>query len=161
MNRQPSAPDPRPSAPTRLASSGASGSPPGTEAGLVQVALQLLPGQLLLLQLLAPQLLLQQGLLLQGRLGLALSQLQPRTQPQARLLDGSRGAGQLPSQLQQVPGGEDTEQRSDGGGGGLPSVNYNDNGGFPGSSVVKNPPANAGDTGLIPDPGRSHMPWKN
>ena len=24
--------------------------------------------------------------------------------------------------------------------------------GFPGGSVVKNPPANAGDTGLIPDP---------
>ena len=30
--------------------------------------------------------------------------------------------------------------------------------GFPGGSVVKNPPANARDTGLIPDPGRSHMP---
>ena len=30
--------------------------------------------------------------------------------------------------------------------------------GFPGGSVVKNPPANAGDTGLIPIPGRSHMP---
>ena len=29
--------------------------------------------------------------------------------------------------------------------------------GFPGGSVVKNPP-NAGDTGLIADPGRSHMP---
>ena len=28
---------------------------------------------------------------------------------------------------------------------------------FPGSSVVKNPPADAGDTGLIPGPGRSHM----
>ena len=27
--------------------------------------------------------------------------------------------------------------------------------GFPGSSVVKNPPANAGDTGLIPGPERS------
>ena len=27
-----------------------------------------------------------------------------------------------------------------------------------GGSVVKNPPANAGDTGLIPDPRRSHMP---
>ena len=26
---------------------------------------------------------------------------------------------------------------------------------FPGGSVVKNPPANAGDTGLIPEPGRS------
>ena len=30
--------------------------------------------------------------------------------------------------------------------------------GFPGSSVVKNPPATTGDTGLIPDQGRSHMP---
>ena len=27
--------------------------------------------------------------------------------------------------------------------------------GFPGGSVVKNPPANAGHMGLIPDPGRS------
>ena len=32
---------------------------------------------------------------------------------------------------------------------------------FPGGSVVKNPPANAGDTGSIPGPGRSHMPWSN
>ena len=29
--------------------------------------------------------------------------------------------------------------------------------GFPGGSVVKNPLADAGDMGLIPDPGRSHM----
>ena len=29
---------------------------------------------------------------------------------------------------------------------------------FPGGSVVKNLLANAGDTNLIPDPGRSHMP---
>ena len=29
---------------------------------------------------------------------------------------------------------------------------------FPGGPVVKNPPANAGDTGLIPAPGRFHMP---
>ena len=28
--------------------------------------------------------------------------------------------------------------------------------GFPGSLVVKNQPANAGDMGLIPGPGRSH-----
>ena len=28
---------------------------------------------------------------------------------------------------------------------------------FPGGSVVKNLPANAGDTGLVADPGRSHM----
>ena len=27
-----------------------------------------------------------------------------------------------------------------------------------GVSVVKNPPANAGDTGSIPDPRRSHVP---
>ena len=33
--------------------------------------------------------------------------------------------------------------------------------GFPGGSVVKNSPANAGDIGSIPDPGRSHMPWSN
>ena len=30
--------------------------------------------------------------------------------------------------------------------------------GFPGGPVIKNPPANAGDTGLIPDLGRSHLP---
>ena len=30
-------------------------------------------------------------------------------------------------------------------------------GGFPGGSVGKNPPAKAGDAGLIPDPGRSHV----
>ena len=29
--------------------------------------------------------------------------------------------------------------------------------GFPGGAVVKNPPANAVDTGSIPVPGRSHM----
>ena len=28
-------------------------------------------------------------------------------------------------------------------------------------SVVKNPSANAGDTGLIPDHGRSHLLWSN
>ena len=33
--------------------------------------------------------------------------------------------------------------------------------GFPGGTGVKNPPANAGDTGLSPGPGRSHMPWSN
>ena len=32
---------------------------------------------------------------------------------------------------------------------------------FPGGTVVTNPPANAGDTGLSPGPGRSHMPWSN
>ena len=34
-------------------------------------------------------------------------------------------------------------------------------GGFPGGTVVKNPPANAGDTGLSPDPRRSHMLQSN
>ena len=32
---------------------------------------------------------------------------------------------------------------------------------FPGGAVVKNPPANAGDTGSSPRPGRSHMPQSN
>ena len=33
--------------------------------------------------------------------------------------------------------------------------------GFPGGAVVKNPSANAGDAGLSPGPGRSHMPRSN
>ena len=33
--------------------------------------------------------------------------------------------------------------------------------GFPGGAVVRNPPANAGDTGLSSGPERSHMPWSN
>ena len=33
--------------------------------------------------------------------------------------------------------------------------------GFPGGAVVENLPANAGDTGSIPGPGRSHMPRSN
>ena len=33
--------------------------------------------------------------------------------------------------------------------------------GFPDGAMVKNPPANAGDTGSSPGPGRSHMPWNN
>ena len=32
---------------------------------------------------------------------------------------------------------------------------------FPGGAVVKNPPANTGDTGLIPGQGRSHMSQSN
>ena len=32
---------------------------------------------------------------------------------------------------------------------------------FPGGTVVKNPPAKAGDTGPSPGPGRSHMPRSN
>ena len=35
------------------------------------------------------------------------------------------------------------------------------NEGFPGDTVVKNLPANAGDTGSSPGPGRSHMPRSN
>ena len=33
--------------------------------------------------------------------------------------------------------------------------------GLPGASVVKNPPANAGDTGSIPSPGSFHILWSN
>ena len=33
--------------------------------------------------------------------------------------------------------------------------------GFPGGSVVKNLPANAGDMGLVLDLGRPHMPWSD
>ena len=32
---------------------------------------------------------------------------------------------------------------------------------FPGGAVVKNPPANAGDTGSNPGRGTSHMPQSN
>ena len=32
---------------------------------------------------------------------------------------------------------------------------------FTGGAVVKNPSANAGDTGSSPGPGRSHMLWSN
>ena len=32
---------------------------------------------------------------------------------------------------------------------------------FPSGTMVKNLPANAGDTGLTPGLGRSHMPWSN
>ena len=32
---------------------------------------------------------------------------------------------------------------------------------FPGGAVVKNPPANAGDTGSSPGPGRAHMLQSN
>ena len=37
----------------------------------------------------------------------------------------------------------------------------NKNRGFPGGAVVENLPADAGDTGLSPGLGRSHMPWSN
>ena len=32
---------------------------------------------------------------------------------------------------------------------------------FPGGAVVENLPANVGDIGSSPGPGRSHMPWSN
>ena len=32
---------------------------------------------------------------------------------------------------------------------------------FPGGSVVKNPPANAGDTGSVAALGKFHTPWDN
>ena len=35
------------------------------------------------------------------------------------------------------------------------------NQGFPGGAGVRNLPANAGDTGSCPGPGRSHMPRSN
>ena len=38
--------------------------------------------------------------------------------------------------------------------GGCRKIGYGD---FPGGAVVKNPPANAGDMGSLPGPGRSHM----
>ena len=41
------------------------------------------------------------------------------------------------------------------------SENKTSPGGFPGGSVVRNLPANAGDAGVIPDPERFHMPWSN
>ena len=40
------------------------------------------------------------------------------------------------------------------------NLNY-DTWDFPGGTVVKNPPANAGDTGSSPGPGRAHMPQSN
>ena len=45
-----------------------------------------------------------------------------------------------------------------------PRIEFGKEGGqwdFPGGAVVKNPPANAGDTGSSPGPGRSHMPQSN
>ena len=44
---------------------------------------------------------------------------------------------------------------------GRPLVKIRENTDFPGGTVVRNPPANAGDTGLSPGPGRSHRPRSN
>ena len=56
------------------------------------------------------------------------------------------GAGLIPGQGTEIPHalwhGQKTPKNRD----------------FPGGAVVKNPPANAGDTGSSPGPGRSHMP---
>ena len=41
------------------------------------------------------------------------------------------------------------------------SPQKNQSQGVPGGSVVKNLPANAGDTVLVPGPGGSHMSWSN
>ena len=43
--------------------------------------------------------------------------------------------------------------------GGKELVSKNGVGGFPGGAVVESPPADAGDTGSCPGPGRSHVPW--
>ena len=43
----------------------------------------------------------------------------------------------------------------------LPVFEVYINQGFPGGAVVKNPPANIGDTGSVPGLGRSHMPRSN
>ena len=45
----------------------------------------------------------------------------------------------------------------------LDTIDHLKNGvkGFPGGAVVENLPANAGDTGSSPGPGRSHMPRSN
>ena len=39
----------------------------------------------------------------------------------------------------------------------MTTIKKHQNKGFPGVSGVNNPPANAGDMNLIPDPGRAHM----
>ena len=44
---------------------------------------------------------------------------------------------------------------------GICSLNFYTTRDFPGGTVVKNPPANAGDTGSSPGLGRSHMPRSN
>ena len=41
------------------------------------------------------------------------------------------------------------------------NVHHHGSVGLPGGPVLKNPPANAGDTGLIPGPERSCMPRTN
>ena len=41
------------------------------------------------------------------------------------------------------------------------AIKRNKIGDFPGGTVVKNPPANAGDMSSSPGPGRSHMPRSN
>ena len=67
----------------------------------------------------------------------------------ARGQGGRWGAWSGPEWAQERGGGRGTE------------LSRKANKGFPGGAVVKNPPANAGDTGSSPGLGRSHMPWSN
>lgn len=62
----------------------------------------------------------------------------------------SEKRGVVSHHLEGLPGAHRLVEKEAGAGGGL---------GFPGGSVAKNPPCNAGDTGLIPGSGRSHEPW--
>ena len=59
--------------------------------------------------------------------------------------------------------GEEEEEEERGGGEGEGKEKEEEGGGgdFPGGTVVKNLPANAGDTGSSPGPGRSHVPQSN
>ena len=41
----------------------------------------------------------------------------------------------------------------------MANLPFKDEEDFPGGAVVKNLPANVGDTSLSPGPGRSHVPW--
>ena len=56
----------------------------------------------------------------------------------------------------QVHGAAASQQRGSGG-----SKIRRQQADFPGDAVVKNPPANSGDTGSSCDLGRSHMLWSN
>ena len=73
---------------------------------------------------------------------------------------GSQAKGQRSCVKTEVGIGK-KKQRSRNKGQKLRQVRKQGQGGFPGGSVIKNPPANAGDTGSIPDPARSHMPRSN
>ena len=57
-----------------------------------------------------------------------------------------------------VLGLQNTNDTKGAGEGHIQPITKMSNVGFPGGAVVGSPPANAGDTGLSPDPGGSHMP---